>query len=70
MIKEKPRQIECDEWFYKGCFIQKFAHPKLIGNYEIFKNNKNQDHIGISSTFIEAKKICEENECYDNYLKF
>lgn len=64
-------KIDLDEWLFKGCFIQKsIHHPQLIGNYEIFKNNKEQTHIGRTYTFLEAKKLCAENECFDNYLKF
>ena len=36
----KPKQIECGEWLYKGCFIKELEHPKLIGKYEVFKNDK------------------------------
>ncbi len=36
----KPVRIDVDEWLYKGCFIQKFEHPKLVGKYEVFKNNE------------------------------
>jgi hypothetical protein len=70
MEKEKPIVIDPDEWLYKGCFIQKSIHPKLIGKYEVFKNNETQDHIDRCITFLEAKKLCEHNECFNNYLKF
>jgi len=70
MAKEKPKQIETVEWLYKGCFIQESKHPELYGNYEVFKNNENQDHVGRTKTFSSAKKLCEENECFDNYLDF
>lgn len=70
MKNNNPVQIDSLEWLYKGCFIQKNDHPKLLGNYSVFKNNKNQDNIGRCFTFTEAKKLCCENECFDNYLKF
>jgi hypothetical protein len=70
MKKENPIQIEVGEWLYKGCFIQENTHPKLVGKYQIFKNNKEQTDIGRSHTFTEAKKMCEENTCSDNYLTF
>lgn len=70
MTKEKLRQIEVGEWLYKGCFIQKSKHPKLVGNYEVFKNNKQQSHVGRCYTFMEAKRLCVENECTDNTLSF
>lgn len=67
---EKPKQIEVGEWLYKGCFIQESSHPQLIGKYEVFKNNENQDHVGRCYTFAEAKRLCKENECTENYLKY
>jgi hypothetical protein len=70
MKKEKPTQIETDEWLFKGCFIQKNSHPKLIGNYEVFKNDKNQNHVDRCYSFAEAKQLCINNECFDDYLKF
>jgi hypothetical protein len=66
----KPRQIEVGEWLYKGCFIQEFKHHLLIGKYEVFKNNAEQTHVGRCYTFIEAKNLCRENECFDNVLTF
>jgi hypothetical protein len=70
MSKEKPKQIDPHEWIYKGCFIQEFKHPQLKGKYEVFKNNVEQTHIDRCNTFTEAKRLCEENECFDNVLKF
>ena len=69
-MKEKPLQLDIDEWLYKGCFIQKRKHPMLFGNYSVWKNNETQTHIDNCITFLEAKKLCEQNECKDNYLKF
>ncbi|MBC7524807.1 MAG: hypothetical protein H7239_10245 [Flavobacterium sp.] len=66
----KPKQIEVDEWIYKGCFIQKSKHHNLIGNYEVFKNDELQFHVGRCHTFTDAKKLCEENECFKEKLKF
>lgn len=70
MAKEKPKQIDVCEWIYKGCFIQKFKHPKLIGNYEVFKNDNLQTHIGRCYTFAEAKILCVKNECSHNVLSY
>lgn len=66
--EDKPRQIEVGEWLYRGCFIQESVHPELIGKYEVFKNNESQDHVGRCHKFSEAKKLCEDNECFDNYF--
>jgi len=66
----KPRQIEVGEWLYKGCFIQVSEHPKLTGKYEVFKNDKPQSHVGRCYTFTEAKILCKENECTENYLSY
>jgi len=60
-ISNKCIQIESGEWLYKGCFIQESVHPRLVGKYEVFKNNKSQSHIGRCYTFTEAKKLCREN---------
>ncbi len=68
--KETPKQIECEEWLYKGCFIQKIDHPQISGKYWVFKNDAGQTHVGHSYTFAEAKKLCEENECFENVLIF
>jgi len=68
--KEKPIQVEVGEWLYKGCFVQEFKHPKLIGKYTVFKNNQAQNHVDRCNTFQEAKKLCEQNECFSNYLTF
>jgi hypothetical protein len=68
--KQKPQLIEVGEWLYFGCFIQKVTHPKVTGNYVVFKNNKQQSHVGNPLTFIEAKLLCKNNQCFDNYLKF
>ena len=70
MTKEKPRQIDVDEWIYKGCFLQKSEHPQLIGKYEVFKNDRQQSHVGRCHTFTEAKKLCVENECTENAMPF
>ena len=67
---KKPRQIACGEWLYKGCFIQESEHSKLIGKYEVFKNDKPQSHVGRSYTFGGAKRLCIENECFENTLNF
>jgi len=69
-MENKPKKIEIDEWLYKGCFISKFIHPNLYGKYEVFKNNQQQTFIGRTIKFTEAKKLCEQNVCLDNYLLF
>lgn len=66
----KPKQITDGEWIYKGCFIQESEHPQLIGKYEVFKNDKHQSHVGRCYTFAEAKRLCKENECFENELEF
>ena len=68
MVKEKPRQIDADEWLYKGCFIQRSEHPQLVGKYEVFKNDVPQTHVDRCFTFVEAKRLCVENECFENVL--
>lgn len=70
MKKETPKQIEDGEWLYKGCFIQKAEHPKLMGKYSVFKNDKPQTRVGRTHTFIEAKELCKKNECFENALQF
>lgn len=66
----KPIQIDADEWLHKGCFIQKSEHPQLKGKYEVFKNDELQTHVDRCYTFAEAKKLCMENECFENRLSF
>lgn len=70
VVVDKPKLIECDEWLYKGCFIQKSEHVKLIGKYEVFKNDSVQTHVGRCHTFTDARKLCEKNECFENTLIF
>lgn len=70
LSKEKPRKIEMGEWIYKGCFIQKSEHPHLKGKYEVFKNDEPQTHVDRCHTFAEAKRLCEENKCFENVLSF
>lgn len=67
--RQAPVQIEVGEWLYKGCFIQEQIHPELL-KYQVFKNDKKQTHVGVCSTFAQAKKLCEANECTDNYAIF
>lgn len=67
---DKPKHLGGGEWLYKGCFIQESEHPQLIGKYEVFKNDEPQSHVGRCYTFTEAKRLCEENECFDNILSF
>lgn len=70
MKSKKTQQIEDGEWLYRGCFIQRFEHPKLSGKYWVFKNDSMQTHVDSCFTFAEAKKLCEDNECFENVLKF
>ena len=58
---EKPIQIGFEEWWFKGCFIQKQIHPQLK-TYHVFKDNEQQDTISSCFTFLEAKKLCKLNE--------
>jgi hypothetical protein len=69
-IMSEPIKINSGEWLFKGCFIQEFKHPKLSGRFEVFKNDKQQTHISVCNNFEQAKKLCIENECFDNYLNF
>jgi hypothetical protein len=69
-LSSKIQQIDTDEWLYKGCFIQKSNHHLLIGNYSVFKNDKDQTNIGRTYTFAEAKKLAAQNECKENHLTF
>ena len=61
---KKPIQIEIDEWWFKGCFIQKQMNPN-IKPYHIFKDTEQQDTIGTCFTFAEAKQLCNLNEVKD-----
>ena len=58
---EKPIQIAPDEWWFKGCFIQKQEH-RYLKPYYVFKDTKEQESIGSCLTFSEAKKLCTLNE--------
>jgi hypothetical protein len=68
--RDQVVQIDSEEWLYKGCFIQESEHPQLFGKYEVFKNDKEQTHVGRTKTFSEAKKLCEENECFEHFQIF
>ena len=68
-MSNKPRQVEAGEWIYMGCFIQESQLPKLVGKYEVFKNDADQTHLGRCCTFREAKKLCEKNPCSSNSVK-
>lgn len=57
-------QINIDEWWFKGCFIQEQFNPKLKPYY-VFKDTENQETIGSCYTFLEAKKLCKLNEVKD-----
>ena len=54
-------QIDINEWWFKGCFIQKQINPKLK-KYHVFKDTEQQETVGTCSTFLEAKKLCNLNE--------
>ena len=64
------QQIDPEEWIYKGCFISKQPHPLLYGKYVVFKNDKDQTHVGRTQTYAEAKRLAAQNECKKNHLKF
>lgn len=64
MNNTKPIQIEVDEWWFKGCFIQKQYHPKLKP-YHVFKDTENQETVDTCFTFTEAKKLCDLNKIKD-----
>ena len=62
-------EIELNKWLYKGCFIEKFENSAFFENYQVYKNNEKQHMVGMCMTFAEARKLCEKNECFENYLK-
>lgn len=53
-------QIDPEEWYYKGCFIQQQDHPKLQ-KYHVFQDTEEQLTVGTCSTFKQAKELCEQN---------
>jgi len=63
-IISNPVQIADDEWWYKGCFIQKQIHP-LLKPYHVFRDSEKQESVGTCYTFTESKKICDLNEVKD-----
>jgi len=63
----KPFQIEVGEWWFKGCFIQEQNHPQL-DKYVVFKDTEDQEHIGTTSRFKDAVKLCKDNEVKDYKL--
>lgn len=63
-----PFQIEGDEWYFKGCFIQKNSHPNLFGKYEVFADDEQQTHIGRFTSFANAKKACKANEVKNPFI--
>lgn len=63
-MTNKPKilvQIDVDEWWFLGCFIQKQIHPQLKP-YHVFKDSEAQETIGACNTFAEAKKMCVLNK--------
>jgi len=64
MNDAKPIQIDVDEWWFKGCFIQRQIHPNLHP-YHVFKDTKNQEAVGTCITFTGAKRLCCLNEVKD-----
>ena len=63
-MNNKPIKIEGDEWWFKGCFIQKQSNPELKP-YHVFKDTENQETVDTCFTFSEAKKLCVFNEVKD-----
>jgi len=61
---KNPIQIETDEWWYKGCFIQEQIHPELL-KYHVFKDTIEQETIGTTNSFVRAKEMCVDNEVKD-----
>lgn len=61
---KKLIQIEANEWWFKGCFIQKQLHPYLK-TYHVFKDTEQQETIGTCFTFREAKELCNLNDVKD-----
>jgi hypothetical protein len=64
------KKIDTHEWLHHGCFIQKSEHPKLFGKYSVFKNDKNQTHVGRYATKKKAIKAAQENKCLENHYQF
>ena len=42
----------------------------IIKEYEVFKNDEQQSHVGRCESFTQAKQLCEKNECFENALIF
>ena len=61
MNSSKPIKIDVDEWWFKGCFIQRQKHPKLK-LYHVFKDTETQETISDCFNFKEAKILCQLNE--------
>jgi hypothetical protein len=63
----KATKISLEEWWYKGCFIRLQNHTTL-GKYIVYKDNEDQDHIGVANKMDLAKNLCELNEVLDPKL--
>jgi hypothetical protein len=72
METNKPIKIETNEWWFKGCFIQKQFHPELKP-YHVFKDTEKQETVDSCLTFGEAKSLCklhEVKDCKHGYKPF
>lgn len=58
---DKPILVCIDEWYFKGCFIQKQEHP-MLKPFHVFQDTEEQRTVGTCFTFSEAKTLCKQNE--------
>jgi len=63
----EPKQIDPQEWWFKGCFIQKQPHP-LLDPFHVFQDTEEQKTVGTCDTFAQAKKLCTLHEV--KYYKY
>lgn len=71
-MKNKPIQISTDEWWYKGCFIQKNDDYlwSRIKKFSVFKDTSLQETIDNCWTMNEAKSLCKLNEVKNPYYGY
>lgn len=56
-----PIPIAPNEWWYKGCFIQKNEHPRLLP-FSVFEDIERQVTVGQATTMEEAQKLALKNK--------
>jgi hypothetical protein len=64
----KPIQIDSQEWYFFGCFIQKHDDCRLPGRYTVFQDDELQTHIDNCHTMAKAKSLCELNEVRNPHM--